>query len=227
MVLVWTVVALLASGFQEAPPRTVPEKCTYKTYQWSTVKGKAVNRRSVSKNYADLTAEEKAPDFARSSCSVCQEDQVAVAIPGLPTIEVCWYYAPRVRAALEALQADKSFKIQELVGYRCGQTRGRIVDGLRTEFSNHSFGTAIDINSRTNGLYRRCDLGGKVPGSAEDIKRCKKGMGGVWNPEKNPKVTITPSSKAYELFTQLVGWKWGGEIEGHTKDFMHFSVDGF
>lgn len=223
------IVSLALLAPTDPPPvdREVPKTCTYKTYQWSTVKKKSVNRRRVKKAYADLTPEEKAPGFKTNGCSVCEEDQVTVAVNGLPEIKVCWYYAPKVKEALEALQADKGFKIQELVGYRCGQTRGKIVDGNRTEFSNHSFGTAIDINSRTNGLYRRCDLKGKAPTTAADIKRCKKGMGGAWNPDKNRKVTITPTSKAYELFTQLVGWKWGGEIDGRLKDFMHFSVDGF
>ena len=216
----------------EPPPvkvakRQLPETCTYKTYQWSTVKRKSVNRRKVRKKYAELTVEEKAPDFDTSGCTVCEEDQVEVAVEGLPTIKVCWSYAPKVEEALTSLKADKSFRIQELIGYRCGQTRGRIVNGMRTEFSNHSFGTAIDINSRNNGLYRRCDLKGKVPTSAKDIARCKKGIGGEWNPEKNRKVTVTPTSRAYELLTTIVGWKWGGEIPGRTKDFMHFSVNGF
>ncbi len=211
----------------ELAPRPTPETCTYTTYQWSTAKGKSVNRRTVQKKYAELTAEEKAPDFHKSGCTVCSEDQVEVAVAGLPAVEVCWYYAPMVMKALEALQADPQFRIRELVGYRCGQTRGRLVDGLRTEFSNHSFGTAIDINASFNGLYRRCDLKGKVPTSARDIARCTKGMGGAWNPEKNYKETVTPGSKAYQLFTTLVGWKWGGEIDGRLKDFMHFSVDGF
>ena len=39
--------------------------------------------------------------------------------------------------------------------------------------------------------------------------------------------SFTPASKAYQLFTTIVAWKWGGEIPGRTKDFMHFSVDGF
>lgn len=207
--------------------RAMPETCTYSTYQWSTVKRKAVKRRTVKKKYGELTADEKAVDFERSGCTVCAEDQVEVAVAGLPAIKVCWYYAPKVKEALEALHADPQFRIRELVGYRCGQTRGKLVNGLRTEFSNHSFGTAIDINSSFNGLYRRCDLKGKAPTSARDIARCKKGMGGIWDPDRNRKVTITPASKAYELFTTMVGWKWGGEIDGRLKDFMHFSVDGF
>jgi len=219
---------LVANLTAETPAkRQQPETCTYKTYQWSTTQRKSVNRKTVKKQYSDLVAEEKGPDFEKSGCTVCEEDQVEVAVEGLPVIKVCKYYAPQVLEALTALQADKTFRIQELVGYRCGQTRGRIVDGLRTQFSNHSFGTAVDINARTNGLYRRCDLKGKVPTVAKDIERCKKGIGGEWNPKKNRRTTITPSSKAYELFTTLVGWKWGGEIPGRTKDFMHFSVDGF
>jgi hypothetical protein len=215
----------LPARAQEVP--TASETCTYTTYQWSVVKKRGVNRHKVTKARAELTDVEKAPDFAVSGCTVCEEDQVTVAVDGLPEIQVCRYYAPRVKEALEALVASKEFKVEELVGYRCGQTRGRVVDGLRTEFSNHSFGTAIDINSRSNGLYNRCDLKAVVPTRHKEIARCRKGMGGEWNPEKRPRTTITPQSLAYRLFVEKVGWKWGGEIEGKLKDFMHFSPDGF
>jgi hypothetical protein len=204
----------------------MPEFCTYSTYQWSVTEKKAVHRRKVRKKYSKLTTVEKAPDYDVSGCTVCREDQVDVAVEGLPTVRVCLYYAPKLREALELLAASKNFKVEKLVGYRVGQTRGRVVDGKRTGFSNHSYGTAIDINSASNGLYRRCDLKGVVPNTAEDIKQCKKGIGGIWNPAANPLTTITPESPAYKLFTSVVGWKWGGEIEGRLKDFMHFSSDG-
>ena len=210
----------------EVKPVEEVRYCTYSTYQWSVTEKRAVNRSKVRKRYDRLTDAEKAPDFAVSGCTVCREDQVEVKVDGIPSIRICRFYAPKVKDALEKLTADKRFRIEKLVGYRVGQTRGRVVDGKRTEFSNHSYGTAIDLNSHYNGLYRRCDLGGAVPGGVDDLKRCRKGIGGAWNPTENPAFTITLESPAYELFTRVVGWKWGGEIEGKIKDFMHFSPDG-
>jgi hypothetical protein len=99
-----------------------------------------------------------------------------------------------------------------------------VVDGLRSEWSNHSFGTALDINADHNGLYRSCDV---AEVSESTIDECRLGVGGEWNPGENPRVTVTRDSVVYREFTDRVGWRWGGEIEGSTKDMMHFSPDGY
>jgi len=225
MIYLFAILAA-ASLVEEAPPEPRSTTCTYKTYQWSVVEKRAVNRRSVTRDRADLTDEEKAPDFEVSGCTVCNEDQVEVAVEGMPPVRVCYYYADKVKKALEQIRDSGTFKVKTLTGYRVGQTRGKAVDGKRTQFSNHSYGTAIDVNRAANGLYRSCRLE-KGPRKAAEIKRCRRGIGGTWNPGKRPRTTVTPDSEVYRAFRDLVGWKWGGEIEGRTKDFMHFSPDGF
>ena len=224
--MMWLVAILTALGIPgEAPPRS--ELCTYRTYQWSVTEKRAVNRRTVTKPRAELTAEEKAPDFEVSGCTVCREDQVEVAVEGMPAILVCYYHADKVRKALEETKDSGTFKVETLTGYRVGQTRGKVVDGKRTLLSNHSYGTAIDVNARFNGLYGSCNLKKLPPRKSGDIKGCRRRMGGAWNPAEAPRTTVTPDSAMYRAFVDILGWRWGGEIEGRTKDFMHFSPDGF
>ena len=94
--------------------------------------------------------------------------------------------------------------------------------GVRSQFSNHSFGTAVDINPGSNGLYDQCD----VPRIDEkSIKRCRLRIGGKWNPGKRPSKTIVRDGPVHQAFTRF--WKWGGEIGGNTKDMMHFSLTGY
>lgn len=219
------VVAL--AGAIEPPGRAEPQTCSYSTYSWSTTQRRAVNREWIEKDYADVTDDERSPDDPR--CSVCTEDQVTVdpaahGWPELGPFDVCWAYADAVGEALEAIAADGSFTIREAVGYRAGRTRGAVVDGLRTEWSNHSFGTAIDINASNNGLYRSCNI---RPLTAENIAQCRLGVGGAWRPDAAPSVSITRDGVVYRAFVEGVGWQWGGEIAGSTKDLMHFSLTGY
>lgn len=220
------VVALLAgpgSPAPEAAPFKEPDpqaQCTYRTYNWSTVKKKAVNHRTVKKTRGELTAEERDPSDPR--CTVCREDQVTLNLEGMPKITVCTHYADKVKAALEETVAA-GFKIRTLIGYRVGRTRGRIKDGLRQQFSNHSYGTAIDINARENGLYGKCRLK-ETPHTAADIKRCKLRVGGAWDPKRRPKSSVVEGGPAHQAFTRF--WKWGGARTDKVKDFMHFSPTG-
>ena len=195
--------------------------CTYETYAWSVTKKTGVGRHTVTKTRAELMPEESDPSDAR--CTVCSEDQVAVQVQGLPPVTVCRHHAEAVRAALTAVRESKAFTVQSLVGYRVGRTRGAVVDTLRTAFSNHSYGTAIDINARTNGLYNRCATPA-VPQRAGDIAHCKLGVGGRWDPRRNPKVTIAEGGVVHQAFTAF--WKWGGARGDKIKDFMHFSITG-
>lgn len=209
------------------PVRVVPTACSYRTYQWSTVERRAVNRRSVSKAYADVTDEERSPDDPR--CTVCSEDQVRVdpAAHGWPDVapfDVCWAYARPVARALEAIAEDGAFRLLEVTGYRPGQTRGAIVNGNRTEWSNHSFGTAVDINADYNGLYRNCNV---LPLDTQRIASCTLGVGGAWRPDAQPDVSVVRDGAVYRAFVEGVGWLWGGEIAGNTKDLMHFSLTGY
>ena len=77
-------------------------------------------------------------------------------------------------------------------------------------WSNHAYGHAIDLNPVENP-YVGC---GRVhdPSSAPyvDRSRRRKGM-------------VTP---AVVRAFRSIGWGWGGEWTGATKDYMHFSTTG-
>ena len=218
MIIMTLMLTLFASpGFEEPDPTA---QCTYRTYNWSTVKKKAVNHKTVKTTRGKLTAEERDPEDPR--CTVCREDQTTLELEGIPKITVCRHYADKVKTALEETKAA-GFKMRTLIGYRVGRTRGRIKNGMRQQFSNHSYGTAIDINAGENGLYGKCKVDG-VPKTAADIKRCKLRVGGAWNPKRRPKSSVREGGPAHAAFTQF--WKWGGARTDKVKDFMHFSPTG-
>jgi len=197
------------------------EVCTYRTYAWDVKRRRAVDHRLVEKPRAELTDEERDP--AHPACSVCREDQVEVRLEGLKPFSVCHVFADRVRSALERVRASGAFDLKTVTGYRPGRTRGRVVDGRRTRLSNHSFGTAIDVNARHNGLYGDCRLDAP-PRVAKDIARCKLRMGGTWDPARRPRLTVVRDGPVYRELTRF--WRWGGDLPGKLKDFMHFSVTG-
>ncbi len=208
----------LPLGSEDLPAFDDSTICTYSSYAWDTVKQKATGREHFKKTYGELTAEERSEFDPR--CTVCSEDQVEIAIEGLPTIKICRYYAKTVRAALEELKAQPDFVITALEGYRPGKTRGPIVNGKRSLFSNHSYGTAIDINAPQNAIYSNCQ--GKRE-SEDDLAGCKRNIGGPWRPKADPKHSVYRGGPAFRIFTRF--WKWGGDLP-KTKDFMHFSITG-
>ena len=205
--------------------RVEPTTCTYSSYNWSTSAGRAVNHSDIAHPYSEVTGDERDPNDPR--CTVCEEDQVTIdtASLGLSVgpIKVCWAHREAVERALSSIVASGEFDVIELVGYRAGRTRGRVVDGLRQEFSNHSYGTAVDINANHNGLYRDCNV--RVT-DADSIADCTLGVGGAWNPDRRPRTTIVRDGVAFNAFTDLAGWLWGGDISGSTRDLMHFSLTG-
>jgi D-alanyl-D-alanine carboxypeptidase len=77
-------------------------------------------------------------------------------------------------------------------------------------WSNHAYGHAIDINPVENP-YVGCGQT-RDPASVRymDRSRLRKGM-------------ITP---AVVRAFRSIGWGWGGEWSGDTKDYMHFSTTG-
>lgn len=207
--------------------RQLPATCTYSTYAWSSAEGRATNRARIEKAYAEVTDDERSPDDPR--CSVCEEDQVAVTTPaleadGVGTISVCWAHAERIEAALREIGESGQFRFVDAVGYRPGRTRGAIVDGVRTEWSNHAFGTAVDINAAHNGLYRSCNVD---PVDEAAISGCSLGVGGAWRPSRSPDVSIVRGGVVYEAMVETAGWRWGGDIAGSTRDLMHFSLTGY
>jgi hypothetical protein len=204
--------------------RPTPTECVYSTSVWHVGKKTVVDRHKVRKPYAALDADERDPNDPR--CTVCEADQVRInpaklGLSGLPAFRVCHAYVDEVTAALKALAAEPDVRIISITGYRPGRTRGPVVGGMRTWFSNHSYGTAIDINASFNGLYDRCDV---LRVSPSTIRRCHLRLGGRWDPKVNPRETIIEGGAIHREFTKF--WRWGGAIRGATKDMMHFSITG-
>jgi hypothetical protein len=174
--------------------------------------GKAVDQRSVTKARSKLVPDEI---HAESGCTVCEEDMSPVSVPGIEPVLVCDSFAPRFQAALNsAIEAGEP--IYQLRGRRVGMTKGPTDgEGNRTQFSYHSFGIALDVNPDQNGLYTECSSFGP---------ECRLIQGGEWDP-------IQPGSLTDDsvLVTEMkaLGFKWGGEIAGRQKDFMHFSPSGY
>lgn len=216
-------------GLDDVHGRPAPpdRSCTYTTYNWSTAAGRSVNHRQVQTTIGRLPDDGRDPEDPR--CTICQEDQRTldpseIGIAGVEPVEVCAAYYGKIRDALQQIANSDQFDIQQLSAYRVGRTRGRIVDGLRTELSNHSYGSAIDINAHHNGLYGGCYVS-EV--NLETLSSCGLRVGGRWNPDTRPRTTVTADGMVYRIFTEDVGWRWGGEIEGGTRDMMHFSLTGY
>jgi hypothetical protein len=97
-----------------------------------------------------------------------------------------------------------------------GKTRGDVdANGVRTEFSNHSFGIALDINPGSNGLYENCIVFNQD---------CRLIRGGHRDPARAE--SLHAGSNIVRAIEDI-GLKWGGEIDGKQKDFMHFSPTGY
>jgi len=193
--------------------RELPATCSYQTYAWNTRLKQAVDVRLVQHDYRALTKEEV--DEA-SGCTVCQADQVTIQLRELEPFQVCHVVAARVREVLTQLIREGE-PILKVEGYRVGKTRGEADrNGNRTRFSNHSFGIALDINPEQNGLYDHC---------RSFDARCRLIRGGLWQPGAIMG-SLLPGGPVISLFKQA-GFKWGGEIKGRQKDFMHFSPSGY
>lgn len=188
------------------------DQCTYQTWDWDTIQKKAVHLRTISKLKSEITPEERGdtPD-----CSVCEEDQVEVRIDRVARFKICKAMSPQIVSAIKNAIAA-GFPFSSIVGYRVGKSKGPLNSaGERTQFSNHSFGTAIDFNSEKNGLYDFC---------IRFSPNCKLLRGGAYI--QDALGSITKDSSIYKEMLKA-GFKWGGEISGKQKDFMHFSLSGF
>jgi hypothetical protein len=189
-----------------------PETCTYKTYTWNVHLRQAVEVETVRHPYSDLRPDEIDP---ATGCTVCEEDQEIMHVPRLAPFRVCKKFAPQIGALLQELVRAREL-IYEVVGYRVGKTRGDPDgNGNRTQFSNHSYGIAIDINSQQNGLYDRCLMFGT---------HCRLIRGGPWRPGQPGTLT---ADCAVVKGMKAAGFHWGGQIQGRQKDFMHFSPSGY
>jgi hypothetical protein len=184
--------------------------CTYKVSTWNTEFNKSINIKTISHQYNKLTAEEI---DTITGCTVCREDQVLIDIPPLEPFYICNKLAAEVKDTIEELIRNNA-AILTVRGYKVIRSRGPIDHrGNRTEFSNHSYGTAI--NRELNGLYDNCTTFGP---------ECRLLHGGRWNPEIPG--TLVRGGRIVETL-KSIGFKWGGEIEGKQKDFMHFSYSGY
>jgi D-alanyl-D-alanine carboxypeptidase len=194
------------------PVQAQTQSCHYSTYKWNVNSRTAVESRTVSKSRSELSASEI---DAASGCTLCEEDQETIRLPGLNEFKVCKKIASKIKLVLIEL-IKQGQPIRDVIGYRVGMTRGNVDNqGNRTQFSNHSFGVAIDINTNQNGLYDNC---------VQWNSKCRLIKGGTWNPN-NPE-SWTLNSLTVTLFKQN-GFQWGGEIKGQQKDFMHFSPTGY
>ncbi len=206
------ILALFHAGRSFADERPLPATCTYETQRWSVVLKQSVDARIVSHPYGELAPEEVDPV---TGCTVCSEDQERVVVPPLEPFFLCYKIAPQVRAALEGLLRSGA-PVFEVVGYHVIRSQGP-VDGAgnRTGFSNHSYGTAVDINPELNGLYDHC---------LEFGAACRLIRGGEWRP--GVRGTLERDGDIVRAF-KSAGLRWGGEIAGRQKDFMHFSPTGY
>ena len=207
----YRVPVLLVLALFIARKSVAKNSCTYSTWAWSTIEKKAMNHQNIIKPRSQLTHFER---DKKSPCTICKEDQEWIHIEGIPPFQICRHFAERVREVLLA-SLKQGFPIYEVIGYRVGKSKGSIdKKGLRTVYSHHSFGTAIDINPKSNGLYENC---------LAFSPKCRLLRGGHWK-NINP-ASIKKESIIYHEFRNM-GWLWGGEIKGQQKDFMHFSATG-
>jgi hypothetical protein len=165
----------------------------------------------VTKNFSDL----KKNEVGAFNCSVCIEDQIEVTLQSGLRFKVCKYIADDVKAVIEA-SISEGFIIKEVLGYNPQMSKGDLDSrGFRTQLSNHSFGVAIDINRKFNGLYENCLQWGPS---------CRLIQGGAWS--KRHQLSIKSGSKLVKFMGEI-GLSWGGTIKGKQKDFMHFSPSGY
>ncbi len=189
-----------------------PYQCHYQVFKWDTIRQVSTENTAVRHPYRDLKPEETDP---ATGCTVCEEDQEIIELPGLKSLKFCGKLAPALRETLLRL-INEGEPIVELEGYRVGLTRGAVdANGHRTGFSNHSFGIALDINPAQNGLYKNCVQFGP---------QCQLVRGGPWQP--GAPGTLTVDGPIVRALADI-GLRWGGKIEGRQKDFMHFSPGGY
>lgn len=186
--------------------------CTFSTYTWNTLQRKATDFQQHRIPYADIKPEHR---DAASGCTLCREDQVSINYPGIEPFRVCHFYAKAIQATFDSF-FNAGAQITSVVAYRVGKTRGPVdSQGNRTGYSNHAFGIALDINGEQNGLYTNC---------LQFNERCQLIKGGPWHPQQPGSLHAD-----HEIVRALksLGFKWGGEIAGRQKDFMHFSPSGY
>ena len=188
-----------------------PALCHYECTVWNVRQRTSIVRRKVSKPYASLEARERGAE----GCTPCVEDQTEIVLSNGLKFQACRRLAARFQNALEAALRSGA-EIRTVVGYRAQMSRGPVDrDGNRTELSNHAFGQAVDINEASNGLYENCTVWSP---------QCHLRKGGAYRPGSS--LSLTRDSPVVSEMKKA-GFRWGGEIAGRQKDFMHFSLTGY
>lgn len=97
---------------------------------------------------------------------------------------------------------EKAMEANNTSGFNC-----RTVTGTKNTYSQHSYGRAIDINTRINPYVKD---GNVQPKNARAFL----------NRDKQDKGMITKNSQLYRIF-HTYGWDWGGDWHA-LKDYQHF-----
>jgi hypothetical protein len=110
-------------------------------------------------------------------------------------------YGPR-RARPADGDVSGAFECRRAVPSPCGGGSGN--------WSNHAYGHAIDLNPRENPYV---------------------GCGAVRDPTTRPYIDRSRHRKGMVTLAVVrafrsIGWGWGGDWSGDTKDYMHFSTTG-
>ena len=115
---------------------------------------------------------------------------------------------------IERIELVDNFQADDNLSMAANNTSGfncREVASSPGVWSNHAFGTAIDINPLQNP-YLRGDVV-LPPGGAEFVDRSVQVTGGIY------------SGDAVTAAFAEIGWGWGGDWRT-VKDWQHFSADG-
>ncbi len=199
-------ILFLATSLVQAQPKF----CSYSFSVWNARERRSEGPYRVTKLYTELETYERGP----RGCSICDEDQVPVRLSNGVTFKVCGALVEAFRSGLEASILAGEV-IESVTGHRPSKSRGKLDgQGRRTEFSNHAYGAAVDVNEAHNGLYDFC---------LSWSPSCQLIKGGRYAPGR-PRSFTSGSPLVRALRDR--GLRWGGEIAGKQKDFMHFSPDG-
>jgi hypothetical protein len=193
------------------PTNASTKNCEYSYTVWNMLLKKSEGPFHVNRPYSQLNKFEKSPE----GCTPCESDQQIMQLKNGLRFTACKHFAQQFKMALDKA-LDSGRKIQTVLSYRPSISKGPPdSSGRRTIFSHHAFGTAIDINEDFNGLYGNCTTWN---GACQLIK------GGAYSP-MHP-MSIRDNDEFVTNF-KGIGLKWGGQIQGIQKDFMHFSFDGY
>jgi hypothetical protein len=110
-------------------------------------------------------------------------------------------YGPRHARPADG-DVSGSFVCRKAVPSPCGTGSG--------SWSNHAYGHAIDLNPVENPYVGCGRTHNRAGARYVDRSRLRKGM-------------VTP---AVVRAFRSIGWGWGGDWTGRTKDYMHFSTTG-